>query len=194
MTRLSTSGLQLGSVSVSGKGQKSIPLQENGAEFCLNPGPLRVLWKPSGYQAAEDANRVSICFEPTPEAEEDLGALDGWVLNEVASDPRKYLGQSYTPEQVKQMYLPVVRTSEKGYKSIRANMTLSSVGGAQGIKVWDAATRLPRSHPEDWTKAEVQPLLLIRGLWIMARTFALAVECTDAMVLDKPEVCPAAFR
>ena len=183
---LETSGLTLGEPTVSGKGSKQIPLKDRDGLLTWRPEALRVLWQPKAFNDPE-AGRVPICFQTTPEVEAYMQTLDDWVLKALAADPRKYLGQDMTPEQLQERYASAMKTSSKGYLHLKAKMNLA---GRAAVKCWDAETKKPRKAPEDWTVCEVKPCFEIRGLWQMGKDFGLLVELTDALISESAASCP----
>ena len=184
---LEKSNLTIGDAVISGKGAKQAQLLDAGKALKWKPGPLRVQWQPNAFNDPE-ANRVSICFETTPAVDEYVKGLEDWVLRTLAAAPKKYFGQDLTQAQIQERYIPLIKTSAKGYVHLRAKFNLT---GRNGVKCWDAETRAIRKQPEDWTMCEVQPVFEIKGLWIMARDFGLLVEMTDALISSESTVsCP----
>ena len=179
---IETSGLTLGDVSLSGKGAKSVPILP---ATMWSPGELRVLWQPSGFNDPS-ANRVAVSFTSTPEVEADIQQLESWVLETLATNPQKYFGQELTLTQLKERFVSAIKTSDKGYKSLRAKMNLTGRGAAQ---CW-TASKAKREPPEDWTACSVKPRLQIKGLWIMSREFGLLLEMSDAMIEEFSVACP----
>jgi hypothetical protein len=37
---------------------------------------------------------------------------------------------------------------------------------------------------------EVQPCLIIKGLWVMSKDFGLLIEMADALVSESSQLCP----
>jgi hypothetical protein len=144
-----------------------------------------VLWQPKGFND-ESASRVAISFQVTPEVEDDMRALDVWILEKVASDTKRFLGNDLSPAQVRERYVSALRTHEKGWKNLRCKMNLH---GRSAARCWDADKKAC-GHPEDWTTACIRPRLLIKGLWIMNREFGLLIEMTDAQVSEEQTTCP----
>ena len=179
---LETSGLTLGDLSQTGKGAKTVPILGNTS---YAPGELRVLWQPKAFDGT-DASRVSISFVPTTEVEADIFGLEAWVLQMVSQDPSKYFGQQLTPAQISDRFTSCLKTSEKGYRSIRAKMNLH---GRNACRCWDS-NKASRDMPEDWTSCSVQPKFLIKGLWIMSRDFGILLELTDALISESDAACP----
>jgi hypothetical protein len=179
---IETSGLKLGELSQSGKGTKTVPITGNAS---YAPGDLRVLWNPRAFDGS-DQSRVSISFEPTTEVEADITALEAWVLQQVSQDPTKYFGQTLTPSQIQDRFTSVLKTSEKGYRSLRAKMNLH---GRNAVRCWDV-NKASRDLPEDWTTCSVQPKFLVKGLWMMSRDWGLLLELTDALVSESNAACP----
>ena len=185
MPSLEMSSLKLGEIALLGKGAKVTPLTSNGTALKWTPGPLQILFEPKAFNDPA-ASRVSVCFKSTPEIQEYIYELESWILKEVSSNPQMYLGQACSETKVREMFTSALKTSEKGYMHLRAKMNLSGKGQ---VKCWDENKR-PRPAPEDWTLCEVQPCLIVKGLWVMSKDFGLLVEMADALVSESSTQCP----
>ena len=182
MAPFQVSNLTLGNIVASGKA-KTVPLT---GDTVWTPSDLtKVLWQPKGFNG-EDTNRVAISFTSSDEAEQELLALEQWILDTVSAESKRFLGQNLTKDQVKERFVSAVKTSEKGYKTIRAKMSFS---GRQAVRCWDEAKR-PRDLPEDWTMCTVSPRFQAKGLWVANKDFGLILEMTDAMVTEGSVDCP----
>ena len=183
---LELQSLSLGDVTVSGKGTKQIPLRCKDGLLRFQPGPLRVLWEPQAYQDPT-ATRVPICFEVTPEVEQYIKALDSWVVQKLAADSQTYFGQPMALEQVQDRYTSPLKTTNKGYRHLKAKMNVTGRGAA---RFWSPNAQKPGSPPEDWTNCAVEPILEIRGVWFLGKEVGLLVELTDALVTENVVACP----
>ena len=179
---IETNGLTLGEISLSGKGAKSVSIMP---ATMWSPGELRVLWQPSGFNDPS-ATRVAISFMSTPEVDADVLQLESYVLGVLATNPQKYFGQELTITQLKERFVSAIKTSDKGYKSLRAKMNFTGRGA---VTCWDEQ-KAKREPPEDWTACSVKPRLQIKGLWIMSREFGLLLEMDAAMIEEFSVACP----
>ena len=118
--------------------------------------------------------------------EADILQLESWVLETLAANPQKYFGQDLTLVQLKERFSSAIKTSEKGYRSLRAKMNFTGKGAVQ---CW-TAEKAKRDLPEDWTACSVKPRLQIKGLWIMSREFGLLLEMSDALLEEFSVACP----
>ena len=185
MPALEMTSLKLGEVALIGKGAKVAPLTSEGGALKWTPGPLQILFQPKAFNDPA-ATRVSVCFKSTPQIEEYIEELEAWILKEVASNPQQYLGQALSEAQVRERFTSAIKTSDKGYRHLRAKMNLAGKGQ---VKCWDENKR-PRQPPDDWTLCEVQPCLQIKGLWVMSKDFGLLIEMADALVSESSQLCP----
>jgi hypothetical protein len=62
--------------------------------------------------------------------------------------------------------------------------------GRNGVRCWDAESKVPRKMPDDWTICEVTPCFEIKGVWIMNKDFGLLLECADVLVSEYMAACP----
>ena len=80
----------------------------------------------------------------------------------------------------------LLKTSEKGYGSLRCKMEFT---GRNGVRCW--SPQLSRTElPEDWTAQPIKPRLHFKGLWMMPKEFGLLCEMTDAMITEVSTQCP----
>ena len=177
--------LKLGELTLTGKGAKMVPLTSGGDILKWTPGPLQILFQPKAYQDPT-ASRVSVCFKSTAEVEAYVQELESWILKEVTQNPAIYLGQAYSEDKILGMFTSAIKTSEKGYKHLRAKMNLAGKGQ---VKVW-GEDKKPRQAPDDWTTCEVHPCLHVKGLWVMSKDFGVLIEMHDAMVSESSQLCP----
>ena len=183
---LEVTSLTLGDLTTTGKGTKQIPLRCKDGLLRFQPGSLRVLWQPAAYNEPS-ATRVPICFEATPEVEDYINTLDDWMVKKLATDSNRFFGQALTVEQVREKYTSCIKTSQKGYKHLKAKMNIS---GRASARFWNHESKKPTGPPEDWTRCEVEPVLEIRGLWFLGKEMGLLVELTDALISETSVVCP----
>ena len=182
---LEVNSLSLGDLTISGKGTKQIPLRCKDGLLKLQPGPSRVLWQPQAFNDPT-ATRVPICFEATPEVEDYISRLDDWVIKALAADSQRYFGSPLSVEQVREKYTSSLKTSQKGYKHLKAKMNIM---GRASVRFWshDGKTGPPL---EDWTNRVVEPILEFRGCWFLGKEVGLLVELTDALVTQNTVACP----
>ena len=109
---LCVDALSLGDVTSSGKA-KTAPFSVNGgpAEFTLPS--IKVAFEPSAYQD-EEATRVNVVFEVGLAREEELGAIDKWILDTVAADPVRFFGKAKSRENLAETHTPCLKRTEVG--------------------------------------------------------------------------------
>jgi hypothetical protein len=183
---LEVNSLSLGDLTTTGKGTKQIPLRCKDGLLKFQPGPLRVLWQPQAYNDPT-ATRVPICFEATPEVEDYFNTLDEWMIKALAAGSQSYFGNTLTADQVRDKYTSSLKTSQKGYKHLKAKM---NIAGRASARFWSLGANKPGPPPEDWTNCTVEPILEIRGLWFLGKEMGLLVELTDALVTENSVTCP----
>jgi len=183
---LEVNSLTLGDLTTTGKGTKQIPLRCKDGLLKFQPGPLRVLWQPQAYNEPT-ATRVPICFESTPEVEDYMNTLDDWVIKALAAGSQNYFGGTLTVDQVRDKYTSSLKTSQKGYKHLKAKM---NIVGRASARFWSPDATKPGAPPQDWTNCAVEPILEIRGLWFLSKEMGLLVELTDALVTENSVACP----
>ena len=183
---LEVNSLSLGDLTVTGKGTKQIPLRCKDGLLKLQPGPLRVMWQPQAYNEPT-ATRVPICFEATPEVEQYIHQLDEWAIKALAADSQRLFGAAATVDQMRERYTSSLKTSQKGYRHLKAKM---NIAGRASARFWTLGANKPGPPPEDWTNCAVEPILEIRGVWFLGKEVGLLVELTDALITENSVACP----
>ena len=183
---LSVEGLSLGDVTTSGKA-KTAPFSVNGGPAEFTMPSLRVAFEPSAYQD-EEATRVNIVFKVSLVHEEELGAIDKWILDTVCADPVRFFGKAKTRESIVETYTPCIKQTEKYGSQFKCKVNLP--GSYQGVRVWDLE-KLPRAAPDAWAGCVVTPRVRFRHLYFMANQWGPVIDVTDLKVLPEPATeCP----
>ena len=189
MTTFDLAALNLGDVSVSGKGAKNCPFYSQGAASAnVTLEPMPVCYEPSAY-GDDQATRVNIVFRPGAAVLDHFEELDELIIKLVARDSLKFFGKVRSEDLVRESYQPLVKTSEKYPPQIKAKVNLS---GSAVVRCWDA-DRKGRGQPETWRGALVKPRLVLKGLYFMgAGLFGATMECTDVQIMqeDAGGECP----
>ena len=94
---------------------------------------LEIPFEPSAFNDSE-ANRVTLCLNPSPSLCDTISALDEWCIQTLCANPTNLLGIQLSPEQIKDRYVSCLRTSEKGYQTLRAKMNKS---GKYALQCYD---------------------------------------------------------
>ena len=116
-----------------------------------------------------------------------IEALDAWCIQTLSQNPTVLLGLQLTSEQVKERYVSCLKTSEKGYTTIRTKINRT---GRYALQAY-TPDKEKRDHPESWRGCSIQPQILFKGLYIMGREFGPVLECTHAIVHKaKGAECP----
>ena len=173
----------------SAKGSKQLPaLYTDGQTIIWQPDEFaEVPFEPSAFNDPE-ANRVTLCISPTDSMCETITALDEWCIETLSKHPTTLLGVQLTPVQVRERYVSCLKTSEKGYKTLRLKMNRS---GRYGLQCYSSDKEL-RTHPDTWRGTQIQARVVFKGLWIMGKDFGCLLECTHALVQDggSNDECP----
>ena len=185
---IDTSKLAFASLFTNSKGAKQIPaLYANGEAVVWQPDEfLEVPFEPSAYNDVE-ANRVTLCMTPSDDACKTIRALDEWCIQTIAANPVPLLGLQLTPEQVRDRYVSCLKTSEKGYTTLRAKMNKQ---GRYSLQCY-TTNKEKCPHPETWRGSSVMPRLVFKGCWIMNKDVGALLECSHAIVQESGgDECP----
>ena len=169
------------------KGSKQIPILQNKTKA--------LTWQPEefwdipfepGNFSDKESNRVSICFTSTEQVEDCLRIFDLWCIKTLASQSKELLGQQLTDEQVKTRYMSPLKTSEKGYTSLRCKMNLA---GPHTVQCWTNFKEL-RLPPDCWRNCKVKPMLYFKSIYIMGKDLGPIIEVTHTMIEESIPECP----
>ena len=160
------------------KGAKQLPvLYTNGDPVSWQPEQfMEVPFEPSAFGDPE-ASRVTLCFTPSEALSAQISEVDAWCIETIISTPG-LLGVVLTPEQVKERYASSLKTSEKGYQTLRTKMNKS---GRYALQCYDTEKE-KRSQPDTWRGCSIRPRLVFKGLWVMGKDFGSIIECTHCIV------------
>ena len=190
MATLNTAELAFTQIATNAKGAKTLPaLCTNGSAVSWQfSDPMEVPFDTSAYNDPDGtANRVTLCVTPSAHVTATVGALDAWCIHTLSQNPTTLLGVQLTPEQVKERYVSCLKTSEKGYTTLRTKMNRA---GRYALQAY-TPTKEKRDHPESWRGCSIQPQITFKGLYVLGREFGPVLECSHAVVFEsKGDECP----
>ena len=178
--------LTVGDLVTSGKGGKSALLSYNGAPVVWTPEPQAVQFEPTSF-SGEDVSRVNLVLRASPEALQQLEALDERICSLVAENSQKLFGKALSEQEVRARYTPCIKRSEKGHApTFKVKINLSGRGA---VRCWDLEKK-PREQPESWVTCTVQPRITLKSIWLMSKDWGCLLECSDLMVDEAVQDCP----
>ena len=182
MTTIDTSKLAFGSLIQTSKGAKQLPcLYTNGESVVWQPCDfLEIPFEPSAFND-EMATRVTLCMTPTDAVSETVAALDAWIRETIVAQSPALLGTSMTPAQVAERYVSSIKTSEKGYQTLRAKMNKS---GRCALQLY-GLDKEKRAHPDTWRGCQIRPRLVFKGLWLMGKDMGALLELTRGLLQEE---------
>ena len=149
MAALNTAELAFAQITANAKGAKTLPA------FCTNGNvvtwqfsdPMEVPFEASAYNDPDGtAIRVTLCVTPSAHMASTIEALDAWRIETLSQNPTTLLGVQLTPEQVKERYASCLKTSDKGYTTIRTKINRT---GRYALQAY-TPNKEKRDHPESW--------------------------------------------
>jgi hypothetical protein len=180
--------LVVGAITTTPKGTKQLPaLYKDGEPVAFSPEEFHSIpFEPSAFNDAE-AQRVALCVTPSNELWEQIASLDEWCIKTLSANPT-LLGVALSPEQIKDRYVSCLRTSEKGYKTVRSKINLSGKYAVQCYTQEKEKCQLP----ESWRGCHVQPRYVFRGIWVMGKDMGMLLDTTHVMMQDArvQDECP----
>lgn len=187
MANLDFDRLQLGELTTTGKGAKSIPFLYGKEQVIWQPvSPMTVAYEP-GVFSGEDTGRVNICFRPQCDLNDTLVELDEWVVTQVRLRSERLFGKALTEDQIRARYAPTLKTNDKGYAPVmRCKMNTQ---GKAAVKVWQ--DQKAREPPDQWAGCNVNARIWVKSLYIMGANFGVTFEATDISIIEEPtSECP----
>ena len=190
MAALNTAELAFAQITTNAKGAKTLPaLCTNGDAVTWQfSDPMEVPFEASAYNDPDGlANRVTLCVTPSAHLSATIEALDAWCIETLSKNPTTLIGVQLTPEQVRERYVSCLKTSDKGYTTIRTKINRT---GRYALQAY-TPDKVKRDHPESWRGCSIQPQIMFKGLYIMGREFGCVLETTHAIVHEaKGDECP----
>ena len=186
MSSIDVSAMELGSLQVSAKGAKQVPIfDQNDKSIFLQLGPLSTLFEPSAF-GDPAATRVNLVLSSNELVEAELQKLDSRVVELLAADSTKYFGTALSEAQVLKRMQPSIRVSDKGYKSCRMKMNISGRGR---VAIYDM-NRQPCEAPESWAGSTCTARVLVKSVWLMAKEWGVLYEAQAVQLDVQPAECP----
>ena len=187
---LDTTNLAFTQITTSAKGAKTLPtLYKNGEAITWQITDLMECpFDASAYDDPDNtSNRVTLCLSPSADVCAAMTALDDWCIQTLSQNPTTLIGAQLTPEQVKERYVSCLKTSDKGYTTLRTKM---SRNGRYALQAY-TPDKQKCDHPASWHGCHIQPQITFKGLYLMGREFGPVLECTHAIVHEsKGDECP----
>ena len=174
---------QVGDVVTSSRGVRSASITADGQPIFLQLTPQAVpLSTPFGASSFNDeaTNRKSIDFRCTPDLEQFLSRLDGFMERYLIEHAER-LFKGKTPEsrqclQRKGDYTPTVRC--------KLNVT-----GQRACRYWsEHYARM--EPPEDLRECGLVPRVQVKSLYVMGKEVGLVLEVTDMICSLPTAQCP----
>ena len=170
---LDSSNIHLSDLLTSGKGSKTVSITDATKKSIVwQPNEsFRIPFEPGAFNDP-GASRQSISFSPSEEMEEQLRLLDEACITHLARDSVKYFGAEMSQDAVRERFQSSLKTSAKGYKSMKCKVNVSGKGVVQ---CYDA-DRKPMEQPSEWTAYKIRPRILVKGLWMFSRQVGVLFE------------------
>ena len=187
MTSIDISNLSFAPLLTTTKGAKQVPASyKNGDPVAWHAEQfMEVPFEPSAF-GDEAASRVTLCVTPSDALAAQITELDAWCIDTIISNPG-ILGVVLTHDQVRERYASSLKTSEKGYTTLRCKMNKS---GRYALQCYDTEKE-KRSQPDNWRGCSIRPRIVWKGLWVMGKDFGSILEVSHCIVQEGGgEDCP----
>ena len=117
-------------------------------------------------------------FQPNESICETIAKIEEWCIATLSKNPTTLLGVQMTEAQVRERYVSCIKTSDKGWRSLRMKMNRS---GRYALQCFTPGKE-KREHPENWREGTARPRIMFKGLWLMGREYGALLECTHAII------------
>ena len=188
MTTVNISILKLGTLAVSSKGQKTVPLMyENGSSVNWVPSTaMQVAFEPRAF-GQENASRVNLVLHPTSEMISQLQELDAVVVSLLAKSSLEIFGKKLTETEVQSHFTSSLKTSTKGFlPTMKVKMNVS---GKNITRCWDENKQIC-AQPDRWVSCKAMPKITIRSVWMMGKDMGLLFETLAVQLEQTNSECP----
>lgn len=145
-----------------------------------------VPWAPSNMSDPE-SSRMNMCFHPTQQIESFCADLDKWAVAELTKHSKRLLGKEMTTEQVKAMYQPSLKTSQKGLVHLKTKLQLGN--GRSCTRFW-AENGARCEPPDDYFAHNFKAMCVVRHLYVMPKEVGFVIEIRDLRLRRMDLMCP----
>ena len=185
MATIDYSKLSVADPVTSAKGAKSAAFNYNGLPVIWKPDSMQVLFEPGTF-SGEPSNRLNLVLLPDSNIQQQLDKLDSWVVQYMMKHCERLFGKKLSDGDIHNRYQPCLKKSDKYNPSFKVKLTLE---GPSKTRLWDSSKQ-PRDAPEVWRKADVTPVLKLKGLYFMGKDSGCLWEAQDLMVAEATTSCP----
>ena len=174
--------LQLGSISVGSKGQRSAPCKESFKVFLAEPKKEHALrtpfGKPSSFQG--DSSRANLNVSADPQ-----GPLKEWAekLDRLVQEAARNAGHA----QITYCGCLKFSKNEEYWPTV---VTKVNISGNNCVKCWDEKGQPLNLDNIDFRSARVVPLCELKGIWIQGHSYGPQLECKNLLVYEEDASCP----
>ena len=187
MTSIDIPNLAFSPLITTAKGAKQLPaLYKNGDPVAWHAERfMEVPFEPSAF-GDPDASRVTLCINPSDVLTAQIKELDAWCIDTLISTPN-LLGGDLSHDQIRDRYVSSLKTSDKGYTTLRAKMNKS---GRFALQCYDMEKE-KRLQPDTWRGCSIRPRIVWKGLWVMGKDMGALLEISHCIVEESGgEECP----
>jgi hypothetical protein len=178
--------IQIGDVVVSAKGAKIAPITANGSPVYWQPkDALEVVFPPGSYQDDGSKTRLTVTLKPTSEQIYELTELDEKILQLCSGSVERLFGKTLSEGHIRERNQGALRLSDKYPANTRVKMNTTGPGA---VRYWKNGVSV--EAPDNWVNASVRPVVRVKSLWLMAGSFGVLLEMTDAQVTPEEKACP----
>jgi hypothetical protein len=182
--------LQLGSVIVGPRGNKSAPLSRGNKPVTCKLPPTTAPFN-AGVFGDQLSTRLNLELHVGQEEyQKFLNEIDEFCIKALAKDSAQYFPKKKTEEEIRAIFKPSITVREKDGVQYEATMrTKINTSGIGALRCWTSEKAL-RGLPEDWRRTTIEPIVTAKSIYFMQGIVGVTFQIDDCVVVEKSEECP----
>jgi hypothetical protein len=143
-------------------------------------------FEPSSF--IQPSNRKTLTLRLPEEWDDALACLEACLIHEVIQRASVLFEDTFTPEQIEEMYCPVTKKDGEYPRDFRAKI---NTNGMSSVRYWDQNKSLMTTPPESHANVCWSARVIIHALWISKDKWGLVADATDLIQTGIQNVeCP----
>ena len=131
-------------------------------------------FEPSSF--IQPCNRKTLTLRLPEESDDALACLEACLIHEVIQRASVLFEDTYTPEQITEMYCPVTKKDGEYPRDFRAKI---NTNGTSAVRYWDVNKSRLTAPPESHANVCWSARVIFHALWISKDKWGLVVDATD---------------
>ena len=162
------------------RGSRLCPIvDENAITPCFKLTSVPTLSTPFGATSWDGGTRLTLDYYLEEQHLKFFNALDQHFIAYLAANSERLLKKSYTIEEIRENYRPLVNTREGYAPTIRTKVNTI---GARRCRVWTENCQSLDELPADLKDFKLCPVIAAKGMWALGKEVGITLETAHLQV------------